>query len=59
MLQGGGKSRGVTERLGLNEIIKAVNDFVWGPVMLVLLVGTGVFLTLRLGFLPGETWDTP
>ena len=51
MLQGG-QSRGVTERLGLNEIIKAVNDFVWGPVMLVLLVGTGVFLTLRLGFLP-------
>lgn len=38
--------------MGLNEIIKAVNDFVWGPVMLVLLVGTGVFLTLRLGFLP-------
>ncbi|MCQ4950777.1 sodium:alanine symporter family protein, partial [Bittarella massiliensis] len=38
--------------MGLNEIIKAVNDVVWGPVMLVLLVGTGVFLTLRLGVLP-------
>lgn len=32
------------------EIISKVDDFVWGPVMLVLLVGTGVFLTFRLGF---------
>lgn len=32
------------------EIISRVDDFVWGPVMLVLLVGTGVFLTCRLGF---------
>lgn len=29
-----------------------VVDFVWGPVMLVLLVGTGIYLTLRLKFLP-------
>ncbi|TYZ30572.1 sodium:alanine symporter family protein [Selenomonas caprae] len=29
-----------------------INDFVWGPVMLTLLVGTGVFLTVRLKFLP-------
>lgn len=36
----------------LNAIIKVVDDFVWGPVMLVLLVGTGVFLTVRTGFLP-------
>lgn len=28
-----------------------LNDLVWGPPMLVLLVGTGIFLTLRLGFL--------
>lgn len=34
------------------EWIKNVNDFVWGPVMLALLVGTGVFLTVRLRFLP-------
>ncbi len=27
-----------------------VNDFVWGPVMLALLVGTGVFLTFRTGW---------
>ena len=29
-----------------------INNFVWGPVMLGLLVGTGVFLTVRLKFLP-------
>ncbi len=29
----------------------AVNDFIWGPVMLVLLVGTGVYFTARTGFL--------
>jgi len=31
--------------------IKLIDDFVWGPVMLVLLVGTGVFLTVRTRFL--------
>lgn len=36
----------------LNQIVKLVDDFVWGPVMLVLLVGTGIFLTVRTGFLP-------
>lgn len=35
-----------------SKILKEVNDFVWGPCMLVLLVGTGVFLTVRLKFLP-------
>lgn len=35
------------------EILKVIDDFVWGPVMLVLLVGTGIFLTFRLKFL---TW---
>lgn len=29
------------------SINSAVNSFIWGPVMLVLLVGTGVFLTIR------------
>jgi AGCS family alanine or glycine:cation symporter len=34
-----------------DQVMAAINSFVWGPVMLALLVGTGVFLTLRLGFL--------
>lgn len=33
-------------------ILRAMDDFVWGPVMLTLLVGTGIFLTIRLKFLP-------
>lgn len=32
---------------GLNDALVTVDGFVWGPVMLVLLVGTGVFLTIR------------
>lgn len=35
-----------------SDIVSAVDDFVWGPVMLILLVGTGIFLTFRLKFLP-------
>ncbi|MBE5927919.1 MAG: sodium:alanine symporter family protein [Lachnospiraceae bacterium] len=36
----------------LAKVLTAIDDFVWGPVMLVLLVGTGIFLTFRLKFLP-------
>ncbi|HAZ06901.1 MAG TPA: sodium:alanine symporter family protein [Acetobacterium sp.] len=32
--------------------MSAVNNFVWGPVMLALLMGTGIFLTVRLKFKP-------
>lgn len=35
-----------------SEIVSAIDSFVWGPVMLALLVGTGIFLTLRTKFLP-------
>ncbi|MDE7053096.1 MAG: sodium:alanine symporter family protein [Lachnospiraceae bacterium] len=31
----------------LTNVLNIVDDFVWGPVMLVLLVGTGIFLTIR------------
>lgn len=34
------------------EVLETVDEFVWGPAMLVLLVGTGIFLTIRLRFLP-------
>lgn len=34
------------------EILTKIDDFVWGPVMLILLVGTGIFLTVRLQFYP-------
>ena len=38
--------------MNFSEVVSKVDDFVWGPVMLVLLVGTGVYLTIRTGFLP-------
>lgn len=34
------------------NILSEIDDFVWGPYMLFLLVGTGIFLTFRLKFLP-------
>lgn len=38
--------------MDFSQLLNDVNDFVWGPVMLALLVGTGIFLTVRLRFLP-------
>ncbi|MDD6698169.1 MAG: sodium:alanine symporter family protein [Veillonellaceae bacterium] len=38
--------------MDVSALLAAVNNFVWGPVMLALLVGTGIFLTIRLKFLP-------
>ncbi|MGI5920712.1 MAG: alanine/glycine:cation symporter family protein [Syntrophomonadaceae bacterium] len=38
-----------------SNLIAAANSFVWGPWMLTFLVGTGIFLTLRLGFLQFRT----
>ena len=38
--------------MNLEQLLNDVNNFVWGPIMLALLVGTGVFLTVRLKFLP-------
>ncbi len=35
----------------ISEINAAVNDVVWGPVMLTLLIGTGLFLSIKTGFL--------
>ena len=33
------------------ELVKILNDLAWGPWMLVLLVGTGVYLSIRVGFI--------
>ena len=38
--------------MDLSQLLNDVNDFVWGPIMLAFLVGTGIFLTVRLKFLP-------
>lgn len=34
----------------ISRVNGVVNDFVWGPVMLVLLVGTGIYLSIATGF---------
>ena len=33
------------------ELLKALDAFAWGPPLLLLLVGTGIYLTIRLGIL--------
>jgi AGCS family alanine or glycine:cation symporter len=43
-----GKEKGMEQFVAIN---KAVNGFVWGPVMLALLVGTGVYLSVAVGFI--------
>lgn len=35
----------------LSEFVKRMNDIAWGPWMLILLVGTGIYLSARVGFI--------
>ncbi|UAY77904.1 sodium:alanine symporter family protein [Pasteurella canis] len=35
----------------LESILSSINSFVWGPPLLILLSGTGLYLTFRLGFI--------
>ncbi|ACX83431.1 sodium:alanine symporter [Aggregatibacter actinomycetemcomitans D11S-1] len=37
--------------MSLEGVLSAINTFVWGPPLLILLSGTGLYLTLRLGFI--------
>ncbi|MBN6064418.1 alanine/glycine:cation symporter family protein [Aggregatibacter actinomycetemcomitans] len=37
--------------MSLEDVLSAINTFVWGPPLLILLSGTGLYLTLRLGFI--------
>jgi len=39
----------------MQAIIDQISDFVWGPPTLILIVGTGLYLTFRLGFLQFRT----
>ena len=34
-----------------SDIVAKVDSFAWGPVMLILLVGTGVYFSVRMGFI--------
>jgi len=43
----------------IQQILTAASDFVWGPPVLVLLVGTGLYLTIRLrGLQFRELWSS-
>lgn len=35
----------------LHSLLTAIDDFIWGPPLLALLMGTGLYLTIRLGLL--------
>lgn len=37
--------------MSFQEIIDKIGEWVWGPPLLILIVGTGLYLTLRIGFL--------
>ncbi len=36
----------------LNDLISSINGIVWGPLMLLLILGTGLYLMIRLSFMP-------
>ena len=36
----------------LNDLLTSASGFIWGPVMLVLLLGTGIYLTIGLKAMP-------
>ena len=38
----------------INIFLKAVDDFVWGVPLMVLIMAGGIMLTVRLGLLPDE-----
>ncbi len=37
--------------MDINIIVKYIGDFAWGPIMIVFLVGTGFYLTIRMGLI--------
>ena len=36
----------------INQVLSTASSWAWGPAMLILLLGTGLYLTIRLRFLP-------
>ena len=48
----------------MTETLTALSAKLWGAPLLALLLGTGIFLTVRMGFatwrnLPGACWQAP
>ncbi|MGD8783941.1 MAG: alanine:cation symporter family protein, partial [Thioalkalispiraceae bacterium] len=36
----------------ITTILNSISGYVWGPFTIILLVGTGLYLTIGLGFMP-------
>ncbi|MGG5461428.1 hypothetical protein [Clostridium sp. B9] len=34
----------------MTQFINALNDFIWGPPLIILMLGTGLYFTIRSGF---------
>lgn len=34
---------------GLSKLVGFLNGFIWGPAMLVMIVGSGIYFTIRMG----------
>ena len=37
--------------MSLQDILSSINSFIWGPPLLILLSGTGLYLTVKLGLI--------
>lgn len=46
----GARNGAHTQHTHMNDIIKTIDDFLWGWPMIIMLLGTHLFLTIRLGF---------
>lgn len=44
-------SKVLMSTVGVQNLLQSINDIIWGPPLLILLVGTGVYLTYRLKLL--------
>lgn len=40
----------------INDFIVVVNEYLWGPPLIILLFGTHLFMTFRTGFVQRKTW---
>lgn len=46
-----GLAEGIATATSPLDVIDAVDGFVWGPIMILLLLGTHIFMTIRTGFI--------
>lgn len=42
----------------ITDVNSAINNFIWGPVMLILLVGVGIYFSIRCGFIQVTKFGT-